>query len=1389
MTVTDPFPLTDLQAAYLVGMSPLIELGGFRPTMYWELDVVGVDPARAEQAAARIVARHDHLRTVALPDGRQRVLDADEVPAFRIPMHDVAGLDRAAQEEAIAATRERMCQAGVDPTSWPLFDIRFTLVRRHRMRVHIAMSLLLLDARSTRQLLEEWRAVYTEPGRELPPVRTTHRDARLAMLEYEQSEEYQEHWAYWRDRLDTLAPAPVLPRTPDSPSGPVHHTRRTCRLSAEQWARLRATVRGQKVLPATALLQALAETLGAWAAEPRFCLNVLHHGAVAGRPQWQDVVGQLSSTLPVEFDLAASPDFWERARLLQRRMWQDMAHGDVTAIRVTRELAARRGWNSQAVLPYVFNSMLGEVTRAGTGIRPTCRLAYSHLRTPQVLLDNQVQEAPDGGVLCVWDTVDEAFPPGLVETMFEAYHRLLTRIAAPGAAEARLDAVPPAHRALVDRLNPFVRMTSRSVPRGRLEDGFLRNAAARPEAVAIVTNQRSLTYGELQERSRAVAGWLREHGAGPGTLVPVVMSKGWEQIVAVLGVLRAGAAYCPVDANLPPERIRHLIEECGAPVYLSQSWHAAAATITGARAQVMDVDRPPITAARDLDLIPMVPGDTGETGDSADPLAYVIHTSGSTGRPKGVMIGHRAALNTIADVNERIALSSEDRVFGISSLSFDLSVWDVFGTLAAGAALVLPPASARPDPPMWAATAAAHGVTVWNSVPMLAELLVETLEQTPSGSRPADAAPPMRSFLLSGDWIPIALPDRLRAMWPAVRVLALGGATEASIWSNFYEVGEVDPAWRSIPYGRPLRAQTMRILDHALEVRPPWAAGRIYIGGVGVAQGYLNDAERTAERFVRHPRTGERLYWTGDLGRYWPDGTIEFLGREDRQLKIQGFRVEPGEVEAVIRTHPAVRDCAVGAETGPSGHPRLAALVVPHPAGWTGGDGADGADGADGTASAGSAGNADSVAGADTMAGADSVAAADDGTAVGQVTAGDIAAFLRDRLPGYLVPARLHLVDRLALSANGKVDVAGTLALLPPPDDPAGPDAPAASDAVVARLAELWAEILELPGAGPDTDFFAAGGNSLLALRLVHRIRERFGADIPFGQLFEAPTVAALARRLRVGAAGSCAVELRGGQGEELFLFHPVGGSVSCYTDFADSWPGPVVAFQSAALASGTAPTGRTLPEMAAAYREQLVARSPDGPYLLGGWSMGGVLAFEVARQLAAEGRPARIFMIDSDVTTVRPPAPGAGRHLEFLRDVAGGSLPEQVARAIHEAAAQSADGDDEPVARAALEAAVAAGVLPRELDMRQYERLAGTHAANLAALAAYRPEPCPGLSGLLFVAGTVPRDDPLPAWNLLIPELAAEVWLDDHYSLVRPDRLALISRRVQAWSGISPQR
>jgi amino acid adenylation domain-containing protein len=1295
------FPLTDLQQGYLVGASGEIEFGGFRPNYYLELESADFDQERAERATDALVARHEQLRTVVLPDGEgQYVLPT--VSPVTVPVVDATGLDRQRQEALLEDARSRMSSPGIDPTGWPLFQVAATRLAPRLTRVHLAMSLLLLDGASIRTVLAEWQQLYADPTAELPPVPTSVRKWLLDFAAHRQTAEHRVHEDYWRNRLDTLPEAPQLPLVAAAAGG--RFVQRSVRLDAEAWRRLRTACQRNRILPAAALMHVFAEVLGAWSASPHFCLNVLHHGWATRNRATAGLVGQRGATLALEIDLTADGDFWDRARRVQRQLWRDLEHAGVSAVQVMREVARHRGWGPRAALPYVFTSMLAE---PGQVARPVhCRTVTTRLQTPQVLIDNQIQDDPDGSVTCVWDVVDGAFPAGLPDLMFESYARMLRELSGPAGDRAAPEPVPAAFRERVAALN----RTPGEPPIGRLEEGFRARLAVAPDAAAVIAADRTLTYRQLDTAARTVSSWLRARGVTRGDIVPIVMTKGWEQVAAALGVLLAGAAYCPIDPAVPPARIRAVLDECTAPVLLGQSYR---------QPDLGDLPRPATLHVDGVD--PDGPAvESGEPDPEWRPgeLAYVIYTSGSTGRPKGVMIDHEAALNTIVDVSARIGLGSTDRVFGISAMSFDLSVWDVFGTLAAGGCLVLPAPTPSPDPDGWARTAARHGATVWNSVPALAELLAEAVD-----SRPAAPRPPLRAFLLSGDWIGAPLPDRVRGLWPGARVIAMGGATEASIWSNVFEVEEVDPAWTAIPYGRPLAHQTMRVLDARLRLRPPWAVGQICIGGVGVARGYRSDPERTADRFGASPHTGERLYLTGDLGRYWPDGTIEFLGRQDRQVKIQGFRVELGDVEHALRSHPAVRDCVAVAQGPAGGVRRLTALVVP----------ADGSD----------------------------------------LDAGELVAHLGTRLPPFMVPGRIDLVPALPLTPNGKVDVtrAAALTVVERGGSPDGVEGPLAR-----RLRALWAELLDLPAVRPDDDFFALGGNSLLALRMVNRLRSEEGLELTLHEVFEARTLRGLLATLRdADTPTGHAIRVSDEPGTPLTMFHPVGGSVISYFPLRQLWRGPVLAFQSAGLVGEPRQSARSLTAMVARYAAELRRQQPRGPYLLGGWSMGGVLAHEVGRVLASTGETVRVVMVDSEFDRHRVPQEPGDRHLLFLDDLARGRLPAAVADAVRAAPPDRVDA-------AAREAAVDARLLPTELDLETYLNLVGVHAHNLTLLAEHRPGPSQ-VPTLLVVAGRNPAGDPTPGWRTVCWRLRVETWPDDdHYSVAIAAGLERLTALIGAW-------
>ncbi|HEX9966946.1 MAG TPA: amino acid adenylation domain-containing protein, partial [Solirubrobacterales bacterium] len=539
---------------------------------------------------------------------------------------------------------------------------------------------------------------------------------------------------------------------------------------------------------------------------------------------------------------------------------------------------------------------------------------YGITQTPQVWLDHQVFEQ-DGALVLHWDAVEGLFPTGLLDDMFAAFSALLSRLASdPDSWRSRLPLPLPAHQ---QRERDEANSTAAPLPDLPLHALFARQAQLTPDAPALVAGDTRLTYGELSARVNRLARLLLSHPRFDASApVAVVASRDWRQAVSPLAVLAAGGLYLPLDPAQPPARLARLLSDAGARLLLGGADAAG-------RGWPDDIE---FVTVEEEALEPY-PDSPVEIEVGCDRLAYLIYTSGSTGQPKGVAVTHRAAANTLLDINDRYAVGGGDAVLGLSSLGFDLSVYDLFGALAAGAKLVLAGERERRDPGRWAGLMACERVTVWDSVPALMQMLVEYLEGRPGEAQGACGS--LRVALLSGDWIPVSLAPRLLGLAPSARVVGLGGATEAAVWSIHHEVDESDAGRRSVPYGRPLRNQRFHVLNARMEPCPVWVSGQLYVAGAGLAEGYWRDEEKTAASFLRHPVSGERLYRTGDWGRYLPGGEIEFEGREDSQVKVGGHRVELGEVEAALAEHEGVAECVVAAAGERRGARQLVAYVVP----------------------------------------------------------------------------------------------------------------------------------------------------------------------------------------------------------------------------------------------------------------------------------------------------------------------------------------------------------------------------------------------------------------------------------------------------------------------------
>ncbi|NMO19733.1 non-ribosomal peptide synthetase, partial [Pyxidicoccus fallax] len=905
-----PFPLTDIQNAYWVGRQDAFDAGGVAAHSYLELAFDTLDLSRLEDVLRRLIEHHDMLRMVVLPTGEQVVLAS--VPPFSITSYDLRGASAEEVEAHLKAIRAELSHQVLPTERFPLFEVRASRLPSGRVHVHISLDLLVADAFSVQLLIEQCSTLYQNPDARLPPLKHTFREyfAAAARHRAPDSKAYQRSLEYWRSRLATLPGPPELPLAADGDvKGPRRFTRRQGGLDPSSWRAFRERAAAAGVTASMALAAAYGEVLRAHGRSNRLTLNLTLFNRLPLIEDVERIIGDFTSGILLELDGSRPESFAARARRLQGQLFEDLEHSAVSSVQVLREATRLGRLDTNTGMPYVFTSLLSETGRS-LHLPEGVRIVEVVSQTPQVWLDHQVFEL-NGGLYYSWDSVDALFPRGLIDTLFEAYGRLLRRLAEdPSAWDAPArQPLPPEQLARRTAFNA----TARPISPERMESLFLRQAALRPEAPAIIAGERVLTYGELERRSARIASWLIAHGAAPERLVAIVAEKGPEQVIAALAILRAGAAYLPLDPALPTERLHDVLNEAQAELVLTQS-HLDASLRWPELPRRLAVERD-----EHLDVAGSVPPPLQGNG-----LAYVIYTSGSTGRPKGVMIDHRGAVNTLLDMNERFRVGPGDRVFALSSLSFDLSVYDIFGTLAAGGAIVMPAPGTLRDPSHWVTVLEQGRVTVWNSVPALMEMLIEFVEG--SGQRLADS---LRLVLMSGDWIPVTLPDRIRAQNSAIEVVSLGGATEASIWSILYRIGEVDRSWRSIPYGQPMVNQGFHVLDDALEPCPDWVVGQLYIGGIGLALGYYRDPVRTSERFIVHPRTGERLYATGDLGRFLPDGNIEFLGREDFQVKIQGHRIELGEIEAALATHPAVRSAVVNAVGKPGGARRLVAYVVP----------------------------------------------------------------------------------------------------------------------------------------------------------------------------------------------------------------------------------------------------------------------------------------------------------------------------------------------------------------------------------------------------------------------------------------------------------------------------
>ncbi|WP_174952637.1 amino acid adenylation domain-containing protein [Burkholderia lata] len=864
--------LNRLQQAYFVERSAALDA---EPCCaVFSFDASEFDRARVEAAWCELVAATPALRGQVGNDGVVRIHAASDVVAG-LGVTEVAEEALTRHGEALERT---LLTLPFPPGRWPLQQAHLLATPSGGAVLYVCFDLLMLDAGSIHGLVASL-AARLSGGTGAPVLAAA---AEVAWPDVTMRD------GYWPTKILALAAGPdrlagVAARSP--------------------WTRIEAAFDGYGAFH-DACRQAgvdvddvlVAAMAAAWLPESArpFTLPV-----VCCRPQDDGVrPGEASQMAWLSFSDGAQPDaidlrapLPELARAIRQRRADDLAHGGIEGLGA---LSARNAQTGEPLaLPVVYTGIV-EWGRVEARVANTLRWRTA---TPGISVD-AVGLSVNDRLLVGWDCRESDFAPDAARRAFERFRAAL----APVLADPRLLGGA---------------LASPAAPLRPVHVAFERAAAARPEAPAVYWRDGACwTFGQVNRRANAIARRLRELGAGPGTTVAISMPRTPALIAATLGVLKAGAAYVPVEPSLPAARAARMIEVADCRLALVLSTRPADATLPD-QVRCVAVDALPHGPDddRNLDVI-----------SDVDSLAYVIFTSGSTGEPKGVAVSHRPLLNLLDWCQRRYRFGSDDLGVCVTSLGFDLSVFDILGLLGYGAALYLASESEQRDPALLAAILTDYPVTFWNSAPTTLDQVSRHFDDLPAGA----ARHALRLVFLSGDYTPLSLPPMLAGAFPRARLVSLGGATEATVWSNFHEVGEIDPGWRSIPYGRPIDNARYYILDEAGQPCGHGVEGELFIGGGVLSLGYYRRPELTAERFVRDPFVADptaRMYRTGDRASFYPDGSMSFCGRVDRQVKVRGVRIELEEIEHALRQHPRVREAVAMVRQDPSGDAKIVAYV------------------------------------------------------------------------------------------------------------------------------------------------------------------------------------------------------------------------------------------------------------------------------------------------------------------------------------------------------------------------------------------------------------------------------------------------------------------------------
>ncbi len=1040
----DGFPLTGMQQAYYFGRMDNMHLGTTPTHLYIEVDIKDFDKAKFVRVLNRITEAHDALRLRVSDEGTQRIVPQQIITEDMITFADASQLDEEGKQRTIVAARKVINSIDIDYTDSPLARVTVVLTGDGSARVGLYLDGFVADGWSQDILLRDFDALWKDETQQLAEEKYLFRDYVNFVNSLKTGEAYEKARDFWMERLPELPGVPELPlkKAADDIYDPsIKNLDRY--MGMDEWNAFEKKCKVHGITTSNAMMTVFGRVLARWSRQNRFVINIPMIKRFFEQADFEDTFGICTDFIIFDMKYDRTLGFGQEAHRNQEHMEQLIGNSLFSGMDVIREMSKQRGTLGNAT-PVVFTSLVDVPEHSYEYVKKV----FFQTHTSQVWIDAIVLKS-GGRIQFSWDYVADLFEDHTVNAMIDTLVSEIRRLALHDDAWDNT-AIEPVSAFPVDLDSAAGPVTE--VEYRPLAEMLLDSFAAHGENVAVISCGREYTYNELLGRSYEIAAKLQEFGLRQGGRAVILMDKCFDQVASVIGTVLCGAAYVPLDTQNTSSRIAYCFEQTEAAAILTD--RQMLATYPEIKDTCIVVDTGEMTPGE-------VPGKNGFVRPeySLDDLYGIIYTSGSTGMPKGVMLHQAGLINCMAFTRKLLHLTETDRMISLTNLCHDMSIYDIFGILAEGAAVVLPDKDKTKDPDNWLKITRDHKVTLWNSVPAITEMMLTAADY----SGDADITS-LRVILMGGEKLKKSIPTRLRKLNPEIEIYNVGGPTEATIWSIYHKYQEEDHKRDRIPQGRGVDNVKYFVMNDDLQLCPCDVQGLMYTEGINVSRGYLKEEEKTKQVFIMNPYTGNLMYNTGDLGKYLPNGEIDILGRNDDQIKINGKRIELGEIETCcLRVDKVSSAVAVYSEEA-----GMIALF------YAAGEGFD---------------------------------------------EKALREELEKQLPEYMLPAVYTRVSEMPVTSNGKIDRKKLASQI---DTEALMAEKATSDRPLNRiesaLMEIYRDNLNRSDITAGDNFFRAGGDSLKAIKLLHEITEKVDPNVQLTDIFRFPTVEKLAEHIGEGA-------------------------------------------------------------------------------------------------------------------------------------------------------------------------------------------------------------------------------------------------------------------------------